>query len=310
MSTVLKEQMFVKEAEMKKTKNGDNYYELFLQKKELLKEARIWSKFITDEKIEKGVLLNFEGIVDMYQEKENLVIHQYKVIKKGDFDPKEYIKSAPLTEEEMKEKLEKIIDNIETPVLKFIVQDIVERIEPVLYQYPAAERIHHAFHGGLAFHILSMCEIANTVIHIYPDKINKDLLISGIILHDLGKTKEFHYEGYTVEYDTEAQLIGHVIYAPLWVQQSVIKYIERLKKEEKRYTKEERLIVDKLMHLILSHHGKKEWGAPVEPRILEAFILHHIDLLDAKTNQVITGLDNVIEGTTDWVRGLGPLSNI
>lgn len=148
--------------------------------------------------------------------------------------------------------------------------------------YPAASKNHHEYASGLAHHIVSMLQIARELSKLYP-QINKDLLYAGIILHDLGKLKELSGV-VTTTYTLEGKLLGHI---PMMVEEI------GLMARELQIEGEEVLI---LQHLVLSHHGKAEWGSPTPPLVREAEILHLIDLIDAKMNMLNRSLDKVKPG--------------
>lgn len=134
---------------------------------------------------------------------------------------------------------------------------------------PAARSLHHAYVGGLIEHTLSMAKIAAMLADHYP-YVNKDLLITGALLHDMGKCYEYN-TGSSFEFSDDGRLVGHVVRAAIVIEQTAAD-ITGLAEEDLRH----------LIHLIVSHHGTRQWGAPVVPRTLEAILLHQIDLLDSR----------------------------
>ena len=159
--------------------------------------------------------------------------------------------------------------------------------------YPAASRNHHEFVSGLAYHTLSMLRIAKSLITIYP-QLNADLIYAGIILHDLGKTVEL--SGPVVpKYTLEGKLLGHISIA----QAMVLEASKTLNIEG------EEVIL--LQHMILSHHGKNEYGSPVLPQIREAEIVYLIDNIDARINMFDKALENVELG--DYSKRIYALEN-
>ncbi len=188
------------------------------------------------------------------------------------------------------------IDNIsyqESQQVQFLSKYLFENSMEKLEIYPAASRNHHEFVSGLAYHTLSMLRIAKSLITIYP-QLNADLIYAGIILHDLGKTVEL--SGPVVpKYTLEGKLLGHISIA----QAMVLEASKTLNIEG------EEVIL--LQHMILSHHGKNEYGSPVLPQIREAEIVYLIDNIDARINMFDKALENVELG--DYSKRIYALEN-
>lgn len=144
---------------------------------------------------------------------------------------------------------------------------------------PAARVMHHAYTGGLLDHTLSMVAIGKQMIEMYP-YVNKDLLISGILLHDMGKALEYKFEtGF--DFSEDGRLVGHIVRATIMV--------ETRAREQGKIDEED---LRHLVHLIASHHGQLEWGSPVVPKTLEAVLLHQIDLLDSRVQGFLDHAQN------------------
>jgi len=156
---------------------------------------------------------------------------------------------------------------------------LLNKYENPFFIFPAASKNHHAYISGLAHHVCTMLDLAKQMIVIYPN-INKDLLYSGIILHDLGKIIELS-DHLAPEYTTMGKLIGHISIC--------FQEIKTVADEYQIYTEEIQL----LQHLILSHHGLLEYGSPKTPMILEAEVLHLIDLFDSRVNMITDELKQV-----------------
>jgi 3'-5' exoribonuclease len=138
-------------------------------------------------------------------------------------------------------------------------------------QAPAAKGFHHNYIHGLLEHSVSVCHVASAIAEQYPD-VNRDLLVSGAILHDIGKTIEFDYTT-TIDYSDSGRLLGHIVLGEKIVADAIAR-LEAFPSE----------LSLQLLHLILSHHGEKEYGSPIRPKTPEAFILNHADDIDAKAN--------------------------
>ncbi|MCP4363192.1 MAG: HD domain-containing protein [Chloroflexi bacterium] len=134
---------------------------------------------------------------------------------------------------------------------------------------PAARKMHHAYIGGLLEHSLSMANIADQMADHYP-YVNRDLLVTGTLVHDMGKAIEYDLEG-GFSFSDDGRLVGHIVRAVVMVEQAA-QTLETISEDDLR----------ELVHLITSHHGTHEWGSPTVPKTLEAILLHQIDLLDSR----------------------------
>ena len=165
-----------------------------------------------------------------------------------------------------------------------IISRVYKDIGDKFYEYPAAAKIHHSFMGGLAVHVCAMVKLGNVICELYP-QLNRDLLISGILTHDIGKMIEFNGP-ITTEYTLEGKLIGHI---------SIMQgRLMQISKELGIEDSEESIL---LRHMVLSHHGQYEYGSPVLPMIQEAEVLYLIDNLDARLNTLDSALKQVKPGS-------------
>ncbi len=161
-----------------------------------------------------------------------------------------------------------------------------EEFLPKFANSPAARGMHHAYIGGLLEHTLSMASLADYIADHYPH-VNRDLLIAGTLLHDMGKVHEYSIEG-EFTFSEDGRLVGHIIRAIVMVETAVAE-LGTLTPDQSR----------QLIHLIASHHGTLEWGSPVPPKTLEAVLLHQIDLLDSRIQGFFDHLNND-NGAEDW----------
>lgn len=190
---------------------------------------------------------------------------------------------APIPMLEIKKGIEKYLKQINNPILKEITQKIYTQNERTFYLHPAATKFHHAYVGGLSYHTLTMLKLIEPFISIYP-YLNKDLLISATILHDMSKIGEI--SGVDGEYTKEGLLIGHL------VMQTVD--IDRVARDLGYAESEEVLL---LKHMIISHHGQFNFGSPKKPQTGEALLLWFIDTIDSKFTVLGEALDETKEGT-------------
>ncbi|MBF0530143.1 MAG: HD domain-containing protein, partial [Deltaproteobacteria bacterium] len=152
---------------------------------------------------------------------------------------------------------------------------------------PAAKRFHHEYRGGLLEHTLSVAKGAIAICGLYP-LLNRDLLLTGAIIHDLGKIREFDL-GLSGDYTTEGRLIGHIVIG--------VEMLDSYLADRPRFDPQSAML---LKHMILSHHGEYDFGSPKKPKFLEALVLHYLDDLDAKMNAVTAFIGRHVNEQTGW----------
>ncbi len=191
---------------------------------------------------------------------------------------------APISLKELQEGISSRLKLLENPVIKAITDDIFSRYGNDFYLYPAATKFHHAYISGLAYHTLTMLKLADGFIQVYPF-LNRDLLIAGIILHDVTKTLEFDsYEG--SEYTIQGRLVGHITLGANEIALTANKL---------GYSDSEEAML--LQHIILSHHYYGNFGSPKKPNIAEALVIHFIDNIDSKVAVLGEALEEVNQGS-------------
>lgn len=236
----------------------------------------IWD--VTEEEVARyqpGTVVHISGKRDEYNNQPQLRIDKIRLAKESEpNNPELYVKRAPINREKMIKSLNEIIFEITNPSMNRIVRYLLNKYNKEFFYAPAAKTNHHAFNGGLAFHTISMLEMAQTIADYYPN-INRSLLYAGLILHDLGKVIELSGPTAT-EYTLEGQLIGHIVL----VDQQIVLACEELQIP----TDSEDVLL--LRHVILAHHGQLEYGSPVRPQVKEAEIIHYLDQIDAKINMI------------------------
>ena len=184
----------------------------------------------------------------------------------------QFITVSPVPQDVLRETLSEAVESIENVNIRKIVEAIYRKYDRKIYSSPAATKNHHEYFGGLATHVSGMIKLGESVCQLYP-RVNRDYLIAGILLHDIGKICELGGSN-IAEYTTEGKLLGHIS-----ISQTMVRETAR----ELGIDSEE---VTVLRHIILAHHGKREFGSPVLPMTLEAEVLHMIDDLDAKINMI------------------------
>ncbi len=263
--------VLVKKCEIKKTKNGSSYLDLMIGDKDGEMPAKLWD-YNAGDMFEEEMVVKVRGTVEQYNGRDQFRIQQIRPAADGDdYNLSELVPASEVGGKQIYDMLMKRVADFKDAELKAIVTDIMESKKDILVTCPAAFRLHHAMIGGLMLHTMSIVRLAEQVCIIYPN-INRELLLSGAILHDAAKTWEFTFSqtGLVKGYSAEGELIGHLVEGALWIEESA----KRLGIKSEKVTL--------LEHMILSHHGVPEYGSPVRPMFLEAEILSALDTLDAE----------------------------
>lgn len=265
------------------TNNGLSYMNVTLQDKTGTIEAKKWE--VTDNDvnlISAGNIIYIDGDVINYRDNLQVKIRAVSPVENGEVDATRFTISSPIAIEELEKRLEVHLASIKNADCLAITRALVEKYYKSYTTYPAAVRNHHEFASGLLHHTVQMADLGEAVAKLYPS-VDRDLLIAGIILHDLGKTLEL--SGPIIpKYTLEGKLLGHIS----------ITHSEIQKMAEQLNTKGEIPVL--LSHMVLSHHGKMEFGSPVLPLTREAFLLSVIDDLDAKMMMLDKAYEQTSEG--------------
>ena len=237
--------------------------------------ARVWEQAPElAETFEEGDVLKVLGEVEEYLDRLQVIIEKLRPAKEGEYELEDFLPHTERDIEEMLTMVRQTIASVENPHLRALLDQFFadEEFVTAFSRAPAARRIHHAYLGGLLEHTVEVIVLCQTVLTLYP-QIHRDLLMTGALLHDVGKTKEFTYQR-DIDYSDEGRLLGHVVLSDRMIN-------ERLA-EIPDFPPELAL---RLRHLVVSHHGRYEWGSPRRPKTLEACALHYIENLDAQVNR-------------------------
>lgn len=266
------------------TNGGLSYLNLELRDNTGSIIAKKWDVKESDEEtFIQGNVVEVEGEIILYKNVLQMKVTSARKIPQEEIDYSLFVKSSPFSEEELKKKFKYYYDSVSNKDCKEVLKRMINRIGPSLLTFPAAITIHHDYIRGLMTHITSMCDLAEFIASHY-ENVDKDLLITGVIIHDLGKTIE--YEGpYIFKQTLEGKLVGHISIG-----------MAILKEECENISFENPEIPILLEHMVLSHHGQYEYGSPVLPMTKEALILNLIDNLDSRIVAINKGLENVKEG--------------
>ena len=219
---------------------------------------------------EMGDAIIVRGNVESYRGQMQLVIEKLKKADEGIYEQAELLPQSPRDLDALKQRLLQQVEEVKDPRLRKVVEAFFgdEEFLDKFSAAPGAKRLHHAHVGGLLEHTVGVVEILRTVCEIHPE-LDRDLLIAGALLHDIGKIHELE-TGAAFEYTDAGRLVGHIVLTDRMVMDEI--------EEDEDFPEE---LANRLTHLLLSHHGQKEYGAPVLPMTTEACALHYADNLDA-----------------------------
>lgn len=274
----------VKSVEKKTSSKGDVYLDFTLGDSSGEINAKLW-RYIPAEHGEYKAqdIVKVRGTVSQYNGSDQLRIERIRTSFDGDnVKIEDLVRSVGYSGEEMFDELLSLADGFSDNDLKTVVTAILSDNKEKLIYFPAAFKLHHAVRGGLLMHTLSIVRLCESVCKIYPF-VDRELLISGAILHDISKLEEFSVgelgiaEGYTIE----GNLLGHLAMGAAKVDQ----YAKQLNISRKTSVL--------LQHMILSHHGEPEFGAAVRPMFIEAEILSELDLLDSRIYEMREAVSSV-----------------
>ncbi len=262
----------VKSQKKLKTSSNKEYWSLTLGDKTGEIDAKVWEdKLDTCESAKEGDAVLISGAVNEYKGKKQLIIESMQITE--DYEISDFLQQTSKDIDKMFKIIEKNISGMQNKHLKSLLNQFYkdEEFSEKFKQAPGAKVIHHAYVGGLLEHVSEMLGYAEPVLKDYPN-INKDLLITGILLHDIGKIDELETNSRIFQ-TLKGKFVGHIPIGTI----KVAKEMDKIKDFPEE-------LKDKVLHLILSHHGKLEFGSPVKPQLLEAVVLNYLDELSSKTN--------------------------
>lgn len=283
--------------EMRQDRNGKSYLDMMLADASGSIVAKVWSDTpALDGEYQAHGFVAFRGMVKSYRDQLQIAIEECRQTHDGDrqygFDETLLIPSSPEDVDDLWARLKRIYpEEVRDPLLRRLVIETLEIHGEDLRVHPAAKAMHHAYLGGLLEHTVSMAELALEVCGHYRD-VDRDLVLTGILFHDLGKILELGAMPAN-DYTLAGRLVGHVVIGRDLLRDRCAA-IDGFPEAVQLH----------LEHLVLSHQGRREYGAPVEPMTLEALVLHFIDDLDSKINQFRNQRRQSPE-EVQYLRGLG-----
>lgn len=277
----------VKSAVRKTSSKGDFYLDLMLMDAKGEISAKLWDyKETAHGWIEPNMIVKVRGYEEMWNDKKQFRIQRIRHIGPDDeFQMDALVPCAPYDGEQLFGHLALLVRGFTEEPLRQLVLTLITRYKEKMLVCPAAVKLHHAVCGGLLYHTLSVVGLAEGVCSVYPF-VNRELLLSGAILHDLAKIDELQVEetGIASGYTKKGILLGHLVMGAMEVEKTGLSL----------GTPEETVTL--LCHMLLSHHGIPEYGCAVRPLFLEAEILSQLDNLDATVNQITASLSNIEKG--------------
>ena len=281
----LQQPLLVKDVKNGTTSKGSPYLSLILQDNTGTIDGKYWDVKENEQAlVQAGKILKFNFEVLLYKDKLQLRMNHVEEISEDEYNLEDFVISSDHSEVERRSLTQSLIDSIQNDVYRKLVIGMLSYVGDKFFTFPAASKIHHGWKGGLSDHSLSMATLADELCKHYP-QLDRDLLVSAALIHDVGKTAELSGP-VTTEYTLEGKLEGHISLANAWLSE----VSEKLGVQER----EETVLMH---HMILSHHGMMEYGSPVAPMIIEAEALYLIDNMDARLTSLKMALDAIKPGT-------------
>ena len=284
------------EKELRSTRDGKAFLRLELGDRSGALEARLWDNVEALAALfDRDDVVKIHARVETYKNRVQLAVERIRRAEPAEVDWSDYFPHTIEDIEQLYARLREHVAAIKNPWLNRLASGVVEdpAVSPRLKRAPAAKMMHHAFLGGLLEHIVSLCDLCRLAAQHYAE-LDLDLLLTGAILHDIGKLDELCYER-AIHYTNDGQLLGHIILGLEYVTERM-NSIEGFPADCKTLVK----------HLLISHHGQYEFGSPKLPMFREALVLHYLDDLDSKMGaaRAVLGTDGGEAGWTAFSSAL------
>lgn len=285
------EQFVLKSLAKKTTKNGDEYWDLKLGDKSGEISAKVWNNSLgdCDASLKDGDIVVLSGKIEAGLNGQGLQLFVNNMKATSDFDHSDFLASSERSADDLWADLQNYIDKIQDEKIKALLElifsdkDFFEKYRNA----PAAEKAHHDFIGGLMQHSLEMMAVAKSMFSFYPE-LNQDIVIAGILLHDIGKVCELSVDA-SINRTESGHMLGHIYQGAELVGQYMNKIADFPEKTR-----------NQIIHIILSHHGYLEYGSPITPKTMEAYLVHFADLTSSKMQILKKILDNNKNNEAAW----------
>lgn len=275
-------------------KKGKSYIGMSIADSSGQIDARIWDNVDSLTHVfQSGDVVKIKGQIQIFQNRKQAVVHKLERVDSSEINMTDFVTQAARSGEEMFQQLMQYVGEVQNHHIKQLLSDTLTdpEIRSKLLRAPAAKTIHHAYLGGLLEHIISICGVMKALAmhyRLFDVKLNLDFLYFGAIYHDIGKIWELQYES-SISYTDRGKLIGHMVMA-----------VELVEKKASRILAFPEDLKVLLKHIILSHHGKLEYGSPKLPMFLEAVLVASIDDLDSKINTIDMFMKSERASGEDW----------
>ena len=276
--------------QVKSKKSGELYLSLILADRSGQLQANMWDN-VNDalSAFEQDDFVKVKGVVHKYNGRWQLTVHKMRKLGDSEIDYSDYLPKTSKDVDQLWQTVCNYIESFENPWLKALLKEFCDD-ETIVSSYknaPAAKTLHHAFVGGLLDHVVSLFNLCDLAARNYP-QVNRDLLLAGAFLHDIGKLHELAYQR-SISYTTKGQLLGHMIIELGMLHEK----IERVP----GFPEELRVLLE---HMIISHHGQYEFGSPKLPMFPEALMLHYLDDLDSKMESMRAQFEREADLDSPW----------
>jgi 3'-5' exoribonuclease len=276
--------------QIKPKKTGEPYLALTVGDRSGQLEAKMWDN-VEDvlEAFEQDDFLKIKGLINKYKNRFQLTIHKLRKLGESEVEFADYLPKTTKNVDELWQTLTDFVASLQNPHLKSLLQAFMAdpEIARPYRDAPAAKTLHHAYIGGLLDHVVSLFRSCDLISRNYP-QVNRDLLLAGAFLHDVGKIYELTYHR-SFSYTTKGQLLGHMV-IELEMLQAKTALVPGFPAELKTL----------LEHLIISHHGQYEFGSPKLPMFPEALMLHYLDDLDSKMEAMRAHFEREADLESPW----------
>jgi len=276
--------------DVRQKKSGDPYLSLTLSDRSGELDAKMWDNAAEAlDTFQRDDFVRIKGLLQIFQNRPQLTLHKIQPVPESEIDLADYLPASKRDRDEMFREVQGWVAGMSNPHLKQLLETVFadEEMAQAYRTAPAAKTVHHNWIGGLIEHVLSLCNLAKTTAAHYPH-VDFDLLLAGVLLHDIGKIRELHYAR-SFGYTTEGQLLGHIQIGTQMVldkMRHVPDFPPRLR--------------DLVVHMILSHHGELAFGSPKIPLFPEALLLHLLDNMDSKMECMRALIDRDPQVTGEW----------
>jgi 3'-5' exoribonuclease len=276
--------------QVKPKKSGEPYLALTLVDRTGQIEAKMWDNVAEAiDVFEQDDCIKVKGLINRYKSHFQLTIHKVRKLSEGEVDHADYLPKTSKNVDELWQTLGEFVAGLENPHLRSLVQAFMRdpEIAEAYRTAPAAKTMHHAYIGGLLDHVVSLFKSCDLLCRNYP-QVDRDLLLTGAFLHDIGKIHELAYTR-AFSYTTKGQLLGHMIIE-----------LEMLHDKLAALPEFPQNLKTLLEHLIISHHGEYEFGSPKLPMFPEALMLHYLDDLDSKMESMRAHFEREVDLEAAW----------